>query len=65
MSSAPTGPDGPPTPYEDLLYLLAEMEKVVERGVVVWPPDGAKSAARRVGKLFIRLVEIATRPPVH
>jgi hypothetical protein len=60
-----TDPSGPPTPYENFLYLLAEMEAAIERGTIRWPPETAKAARDRLGLLFIRLDLIATRPPVH
>jgi hypothetical protein len=55
----------PPTPYENFLYLLAEMEVAIERGTIRWSPETAKEARRRLGRLFIQLDLIATKPPVH
>jgi hypothetical protein len=55
----------PPTPYGNFLYLLAEMEAAIERGTIRWSPETAQAARRRLGRLFIQLDAIATRPPVH
>jgi hypothetical protein len=55
----------PPTPYEQFLYLLWEMEAVIERGTIRWPPETAKEARWRLGRLCIQLDVIATPPRVH
>jgi hypothetical protein len=55
----------PPAPYENFLYLLAEMEAAIDRGTIRWSPETAKAAQRRLGRLFMRLDAIATQPPFH
>jgi hypothetical protein len=65
MNNNPTDPSGAPTPYENFLYLLSEIEQALERGVIVWAPDGAKNAQRRVARLFVQLDAIISRPAIH
>jgi hypothetical protein len=62
MSNDPTRPS---TPYENFLYLLAEMEKALERGSIDWPPGAAKAAQRRIARLFVQLDAIIKLPPGH
>jgi hypothetical protein len=51
--------------HENLLYLLAEIERAIERGTIQWTPDTAKEFQRRLGKLFIALDALCTSRPVH
>jgi hypothetical protein len=53
------------TPYENFLYLLSEIERALERGVIVWPSGAAKEAQRRIARLFIQLDAISTQPALH
>jgi hypothetical protein len=64
--SAPTPTDalGPTSQqYENVLYLLAELEAGVGCGTVQWTPKAAKEFQRRLGRLFIGLDAAATPPP--
>jgi hypothetical protein len=40
------------TPYDNFLYLLAEIEEALVRGTVEWPPGAARQACRRVVEIF-------------
>jgi len=62
MSSNPTRP---PTPYENFLHLLGEMEQALAQGQILWPPEAAKAAQRRIARLFVQLDAIANPPPRH
>ena len=55
----------PPTPYENFLYLLTELERALERGAIDWPPGAAKAAQRRIARLFVQLDAIIKLPPGH
>jgi len=56
---------GPSAPHDNFLYLLAELEATLERGSIIWPPGAAKAAQRRIGRLFMQLDAIITRPSAH
>ena len=43
-----------PTPYENFLYLLAEMEWALQRGNIKWPADQGEV-------ILIRLARIARK----
>jgi hypothetical protein len=45
----------PPTPYENFLYLMAELEQAVSRGTIKWPSESAENVLRRLGGLLARL----------
>jgi len=45
-----------PTTYEYFLYLLIEMERLVERGCIKWTPDRGDAALRRITRLAQKVV---------
>jgi hypothetical protein len=63
-TTTPTGALGPTSQrYENVLYLLGEVEAGVGCGTVQWTPKAAKEFQRRLGRLFIGLDAAATPPP--
>jgi len=45
-----------PTTYEYFLYLLIEMERLVERGCIKWTPDLGDAVLRRITRLAQKVV---------
>ncbi|MBV8398810.1 MAG: hypothetical protein JOZ17_08720 [Acetobacteraceae bacterium] len=40
-----------PTAFEHFLYLLTEIERILERGQVVWPPGQADRVQDRLARI--------------
>jgi hypothetical protein len=51
--------DDIPTHYDDLLHLLAELEWVVDRGVIQWNEAAALAAQYRLERLAATVGRIA------
>ena len=45
-----------PTTYEQLLYLLFEMERLVERDCINWMPDQGDAVLRRMIRIAQKVV---------
>ena len=60
-------PADPPrlTRQEDFLYLLSELEEVMEMGGVEWDPDSAVSAQERLDRLAAIMRRIAAELRNH
>jgi hypothetical protein len=54
-----------PTPPDQFLYLLAEMEAAVERGTIQWDAESAMSAQQRLDRLNAILRRIAAEIREH
>jgi hypothetical protein len=52
-------PGGTPTHHENFLYLLGELERVVERGVIEWNAESALAAQHRLDRLAAMVRRIA------
>jgi hypothetical protein len=61
MPKRKTHPAAGDAAYENFLYLLAEMERALERGTIQWTPASAQSAQRRLVNMFAELGVIAVR----
>jgi hypothetical protein len=48
------------TPYENFLYLLAEIERALDSGTIEWPPGAASQAWRRAVQVLAALAAIAS-----
>ena len=59
MARKPRPPPQEITSYENFLYLLAELELVVQSGTVRWAAASAVLAARRLDKLAATMHELA------
>ena len=51
MNEKPARSSCDPTPYENFLYLLAEMERSVGRGNIQWPAIAADRILARLGRI--------------
>jgi hypothetical protein len=56
-------PHGSSVHYDQFLYALAELERALERGPILWPPGGTKMAQRRIAELFVKVEAASKRPP--
>ncbi|MGA9017243.1 MAG: hypothetical protein WB509_32500, partial [Acetobacteraceae bacterium] len=54
-----------PTPHDQFLYLLAEMEAAIERGTIRWEAESAVSAQQRLDRLSAILRRIAAEVREH
>lgn len=47
----------PPTPtaYEHLLYLVREVERVIERGGIDWSSDETDNIRRRLAAIMVKI----------
>ena len=54
-----------PTPHDQFLYLLAEMEAAIERGTIQWDAESAVSAQQRLDRLSAILRRIAAEVREH
>jgi hypothetical protein len=61
MPKPKTHPAAADAAHENFLYLLAEMERTLERGTIRWTPASAQSAQRRLVNMFAELGVIAVR----
>jgi hypothetical protein len=61
MARKPRPPPEVITSYENFLYLLAELELVVQSGAVRWTAAAAIMAARRLDKLAGKMHELAVQ----
>jgi hypothetical protein len=52
-------PGGTPTHPENFLYLLGELERAVERGVIEWNAESALAAKHRLDRLAAMVRRIA------
>jgi hypothetical protein len=52
-------PDGTPTHHEKFLYLLHELEQVVEKRVIEWNAESALAAQHRLDRLAAMVRRIA------
>jgi len=50
-----------PTPYDQFLYLLAEMEAVMQRGTIRWDAESALSAQQRLDRMSDSFAESGPR----
>ena len=50
-----------PTPTENVLYLMFELEQALERGNLTWTPMQAAAFKRRLSSLAIKLGETAAK----
>ena len=44
-----------PTPYENFLYHLNEIEFIVDRGMIDWPVDQVDAIRRRLAQIMLRV----------
>jgi hypothetical protein len=61
MSKRKPNPAARGAAYDNFLYLLAEMERTLERGTIQWTPASALAAQRRLVNMFAELGVIAIR----
>jgi hypothetical protein len=57
MSKKPTDQRWVPTAYENFLYLLHEMERVLERGQIQWPAGKARIIKDRLARIARKVGE--------
>jgi len=50
-----------PSPTENVLYLMFELEQALERGNLTWTPMQAAAFKRRLASLFAKLRETAAK----
>jgi hypothetical protein len=50
-----------PTPYENFLYLLTEMDRAVQRGNIKWPADRADAILILLAKIARKVASEAGR----
>lgn len=65
MGKRSKAPVDVPTVYEIFLYLLAELEQAVDRGVIEWSAASAEAAQHRLDKLSAELSRIASKLRVN
>jgi len=56
MPRKPTDEGSCPTTYEYLLYLLIEIERLIERRCINWTPDRADAILRRMTRIAEKVV---------
>jgi hypothetical protein len=59
MTGRAKEPNGPPTRLDNLMYLLSELERVVELGGIEWDADSALAAQQRLDRLAAIVQQIA------
>jgi hypothetical protein len=58
MSEPRSGGPGSASEYEKFFYLLAEMERAIERGTLAWSVASAEAAHHRLEKRLTALLQI-------
>lgn len=48
-------PDPLPKPFEHFLYLLFEMERIVEGGRITWPAGQANAIRKRLAQIAVKV----------
>lgn len=65
MDEPPDEPAGAPTPRDEFLYHLTELEKAVERSIIEWDVVAALAAQRRLDRLAAIVRRIAAEIRSH
>jgi hypothetical protein len=55
MARRPTSDNSCPAPYDYLLYLLLELEQLVERGGIVWSDAQSKLIRNRLATITAKV----------
>jgi hypothetical protein len=61
MPRKPIGEGPCPTTFEYFLYLLIEMERLVERGCIKWPPGQTDPILQRIAVIAAKVVLASDR----
>ena len=65
MSKKPADKSCIPTAYDNFVYLLHEMERAVERGLIQWPAGAKSIIRRRLATIVRKLAEPSVSAPPY